>query len=69
MQYILNEEEMKALNSRETKEMTQRREKDAIAVFQVFLEEVGCRKAHDYCDECPLLNLDTICTRDKDVSQ
>lgn len=72
MQYILNEEEMEALSSRETKEDTENRKKESAIAFRLIVDEIGCwkeKRVYGYCDDCPLLDLETICTHYRDVSQ
>ena len=72
MQYILSEDEMMAFKNLESKEMTLIRVKEAEQVFKIFVEEVGCwqiRGTCGYCDDCPLLDLGTICTRYRECSQ
>lgn len=72
MQYVLNQEEMKALTSRETKEDTENRKKEAAIVFRLIVDEIGCwkeKRTYGYCDDCPLAELETICNHYKDWSQ
>lgn len=72
MQYILNEEELKALTSRETKEKTELRTKEAAIAFRLIVNNIGCwkeKRVYGYCDDCPLADLDTICTHYRDFSQ
>ena len=72
MQYILDKGEFEVLTSRESHAETDIRKKEAAIAFRLIVDEIGCwkeKRTYGYCDDCPLLDLETICTHYRDVSQ
>jgi hypothetical protein len=70
MQYILTEEEYKNLISRPTHEQYDRVQANALKAGGHLIDEIGCEERRGgYCDDCPLSENESACTRYRDYSQ